>query len=255
MQKDVGASARLHGKVALITGAGSGIGAAHARIFAAEGAKVAVSDIRTDAARSVADDIASHGGEALALSLDVASEDSWKDAVTKAAAHFGGLTTLVNNAGLNHMKGVEDETVEGWNHIISIDQMGTWLGMRAVMPYLKDSGSGAIVNISSVLAMMSTVTCFSFHGAKAAIRGMSKAAAQEYAEQGVRVNSIYPGMIDTPQLETMLPEEREMIRTSIPMKRIGDPEEIANCSAFLCSDLASYITGAEIVVDGGLFPG
>ncbi|MFD2580211.1 SDR family NAD(P)-dependent oxidoreductase [Novosphingobium colocasiae] len=186
---------------------------------------------------------------------DVASEDSWAAAVAQAVDTFGGLTTLVNNAGLNHMRGVEDETMEGWNHIVSIDQTGTWLGMRAAMPHLRASGNGSVVNISSVLAMMSTVTCFSFHGAKSAIRGMSKAAAQEYADKGVRVNSIYPGMIDTPQLATMLPEEREMIRTSIPMKRIGNPEEIARTSLFLCSDDASYVTGCEMIVDGGLFPG
>lgn len=246
---------RLSGKVALITGAGSGIGAAHARLFAAEGARVALTDIRPDAALTVAAQIRTAGGEAIAIEHDVASEASWKSAVAQTVEAYGGLTTLVNNAGLNHMYGVEDETLAGWNHIVSIDQTGTFLGMRAALPHLRASGNGAIVNISSVLAMMSTVTCFSFHGAKAAIRGMSKAAAQEYAARGVRVNSIYPGMIDTPQLDTMLPEEREMVRTSIPMKRIGNPDEIARCSLFLCSDDASYVTGAELVVDGGLFPG
>jgi NAD(P)-dependent dehydrogenase (short-subunit alcohol dehydrogenase family) len=246
---------RLSGKIALITGAGSGIGAAHARLFASEGAQVVATDIRLDAARSVVAQIVESGGAAIAIEHDVASESSWQTAVDAALAAYGGLTTLVNNAGLNHMFGVEDETLEGWNHIVSIDQTGTFLGMRAAMPHLRASGNGAIVNISSVLAMMSTVTCFSFHGAKAAIRGMSKAAAQEYAGRGVRVNSIYPGMIDTPQLATMLPEEREMIRTSIPMKRIGNPDEIARSSLFLCSDDASYVTGAELIVDGGLFPG
>ncbi|WP_374413731.1 SDR family NAD(P)-dependent oxidoreductase [Novosphingobium colocasiae] len=246
---------RLAGKVALISGGGSGIGAAHARVFAAEGAKVAVTDIRLGAAESVVAEIVAAGGIAIAIEHDVASEDSWAAAVAQAVDTFGGLTTLVNNAGLNHMRGVEDETMEGWNHIVSIDQTGTWLGMRAAMPHLRASGNGSVVNISSVLAMMSTVTCFSFHGAKSAIRGMSKAAAQEYADKGVRVNSIYPGMIDTPQLATMLPEEREMIRTSIPMKRIGNPEEIARTSLFLCSDDASYVTGCEMIVDGGLFPG
>lgn len=246
---------RLSGKVAIITGGGSGIGAAHARVFACEGARVAVTDIRLSAAESVVAGIVADGGEAIAIEHDVASEDSWDEAIGKTLEAFSVLTTLVNNAGLNHMRGVEEETLQGWNHIVSIDQTGTFLGMRAAMPHLRASGNGAIVNISSVLAMMATVTCFSFHGAKSAIRGMSKAAAQEYAAKGVRVNSIYPGMIDTPQLGTMLPEEREMIRTSIPVKRIGNPEEIAQCSLFLCSDDASYVTGAELVVDGGLFPG
>ncbi len=246
---------RLKGKIAIVTGAASGIGAAHARIFAGEGAKVVVTDIKPAAGEAIVADIRSQGHDALFLEHDVASEDSWAEVVDRAVARFGGLTTLVNNAGLNHMRGVEDETVEGWNHIVSIDQTGTWLGMRAVMPHLRASGNGAIVNISSVLGIMATVTCLSFHAAKGAVRMMSKAAAQEYADRGVRVNSIYPGMIDTPQLDTMLPEEREMIRTSIPMKRIGLPEEVANCSLFLCSDEASYVTGAEIIVDGGLRPG
>lgn len=246
---------RLAGKIAIVTGAGSGIGAAHARVFAREGAKVAVTDIRESAGRAIADEVIAAGGDALCLHHDVADEASWASVVAATVARFGGITTLVNNAGLNHMRGVEDETVEGWNHIVSIDQMGTWLGMRAVMPHLRASGNGAIVNISSVLGIMATVTCLSFHAAKGAVRMMSSAAAQEYAAQGVRINSIYPGMIDTPQLDTMLPAEREMIRTSIPMKRIGLPQEVANCALFLCSDEASYVTGAEIIVDGGLRPG
>jgi NAD(P)-dependent dehydrogenase (short-subunit alcohol dehydrogenase family) len=241
--------------VAIITGSGSGIGAAHARVFAAEGARVVVTDIRPAAGEAVVEEIREQGMDALFLPHDVASEASWAEVVAGVIARYGAITTLVNNAGLNHMRGVEDETVEGWNHIVSIDQMGTWLGMRAAMPHLRASGNGAIVNISSVLGIMGNVTCLSFHAAKGAVRMMSKAAALEYADRAVRVNSIYPGMIDTPQLETMLPDEREMIRTSIPMKRIGLPEEVANCSLFLCSDEASYVTGAEIIVDGGLRPG
>jgi NAD(P)-dependent dehydrogenase (short-subunit alcohol dehydrogenase family) len=246
---------RLDGKVAIITGGGSGIGAAHALLFAREGARVVVSDIRPEAGEKIVAEICGQGHDAHFLPHDVASEASWAEVVERTVARYGALTTLVNNAGLNHMRGVEDETVEGWNHIVSIDQMGTWLGMRAAMPHLRASGAGAIVNISSILGIMATVTCLSFHAAKGAVRMMSKAAAQEYADRGVRVNSIYPGMIDTPQLDTMLPEEREMIRTSIPMRRIGKPEEVASCSLFLCSDEASYVTGAEIIVDGGLRPG
>lgn len=248
-------SARLEGKVAIITGGGSGIGAAHARVFAHAGAKVAATDIRPAAGEAIVAQLTAQGADAMFVEHDVSSEASWAAAVEQVVARFGGVTTLINNAGLNHMRGVEDETVEGWNHIISIDQMGTWLGMRAAMPHLRASGNGAIVNISSLLGIMATVTCLSFHAAKGAVRMMSKAAAQEYAGLGVRVNSVYPGMIDTPQLDTMLPDERQMIRTSIPMKRIGTPEEVANCSLFLCSDEASYVTGAEIIVDGGLRPG
>jgi len=246
---------RLFGKVAIITGAGSGIGAAHAHLFAAEGARVVITDIAEAAGEAVAKSVRADGGDAIHLHHDVASEDSWASVIDATIARHGELTTLINNAGINRMKGVEDETLEGWHSLIAIDQTGVWLGMKAAMPHLRASGNGAIVNMSSTLGMMGTVTCIAFHGAKGAVRVMSKAAAIEYAAQGVRVNSIYPGMTDTPALDGMLPEEREMIRTSIPMKRIGRPEEIANVSLFLCSDEASYVTGAEIVVDGGLRPG
>ncbi len=246
---------RLFGKVAIITGAGSGIGAAHAHRFAAEGARVVITDIDDAAGGAVAKAVRADGGDAIHLHHDVASEGSWASVIDATIARHGKLTTLINNAGINRMKGVEDETLEGWHRLIAIDQTGVWLGMKAAMPHLRASGNGAIVNMSSTLGMMGTVTCIAFHGAKGAVRVMSKAAAIEYAAQGVRVNSIYPGMTDTPALDGMLPEEREMIRTSIPMKRIGRPEEIANVSLFLCSDEASYVTGAEIVVDGGLRPG
>ena len=246
---------RLRGKIAIITGAASGIGAAHAKLFANEGAKVVATDIDTLRGEEVVRRICDDGGDAIFLQHDVTSEGSWQSVVDATVQIYGGITTLVNNAGINQMNGVEEETLEGWHRLIAIDQTGPWLGMKAAMPHLRASGNGAIVNMSSTLGMMGTVTCIAFHAAKGAVRVMSKAAAIEYADQGVRVNSIYPGMTDTPALDGMLPEEREMIRTSIPMKRIGRPDEIAHCSLFLCSDDASYVTGAEIVVDGGLRPG
>lgn len=246
---------RLKGKIAIITGAASGIGSAHARLFAAEGARVVATDIDTERGEALVMRVCDDGGDAIFLKHDVTSEASWQSIVDAAVQVYGGLTTLVNNAGINQMNGVEEETLEGWHRLIAIDQTGVWLGMKTAMPHLRASGNGAIVNMSSTLGMMGTVTCIAFHAAKGAVRVMSKAAAIEYADQGVRVNSIYPGMTDTPALDGMLPEEREMIRTSIPMKRIGRPEEIAHCSLFLCSDDASYVTGAEIVVDGGLRPG
>src|SRR5690606_7964092 len=201
-------SARLENKVAIITGAASGIGEAHAKIFAREGAKVIVDDINHNDGQRVVREIHAQGGESLYLPLDVTSESQWQSVVNKTVETFGHLTTLVNNAGINQMNGVEDETLEGWNKLISIDQTGVWLGMKAVMPHLKKSGNGAIVNISSLFGMMGTGTCIAFHAAKGAVRVMSKAAALEYADKGVRVNSIYPGMTDTPALDGMIPEER-----------------------------------------------
>jgi NAD(P)-dependent dehydrogenase (short-subunit alcohol dehydrogenase family) len=246
---------RLEGKVAIITGAASGIGKAHAEIFAREGAKVVVTDINDAGGEEVVQCIKAAGGDAIYLHQDVSSESEWKTVVDKTVEHFGSLTTLVNNAGYNEMRGVEDETLAGWEGMIAVDQTGVWLGMKAAMPHLKASGNGAIVNISSVFGLMGSGTCIAFHAAKGGVRVMSKAAAIDYADQGVRVNSIYPGMTDTPALDGMPPDERAAVRTSIPMKRIGRPEEVAYAGLFLCSDEASYITGAEIVVDGALRPG
>jgi NAD(P)-dependent dehydrogenase (short-subunit alcohol dehydrogenase family) len=246
---------RLASKVAIITGAASGIGAAHARLFAAQGAQLVIADIDERGGKAITASIAHSGADAIYVAHDVSSEESWANLVSETIGRYGRITTLINNAGINQMNGVEQETLAGWQKLIGIDQTGVWLGMKAAMPYLRESGNGSIVNMSSTLGMMGTVTCIAFHAAKGAVRVMSKAAAIEYAAHGVRVNSIYPGMTDTPALDGMLPEEREMIRKSIPMKRIGLPEEIAYVSLFLCSDEASYVTGAEIVVDGGLRPG
>jgi NAD(P)-dependent dehydrogenase (short-subunit alcohol dehydrogenase family) len=246
---------RLASKVAIITGAASGIGAAHARLFAAQGAQLVIADIDERGGKAITASIAHSGADAIYVAHDVSSEESWANLVSETIGRYGRITTLINNAGINQMNGVEQETLAGWQKLIGIDQTGVWLGMKAAMPYLRESGNGSIVNMSSTLGMMGTVTCIAFHAAKGAVRVMSKAAAIEYAAHGVRVNSIYPGMTDTTALDGMLPEEREMIRKSIPMKRIGLPEEIAYVSLFLCSDEASYVTGAEIVVDGGLRPG
>lgn len=246
---------RLDGKVAIITGAASGIGKAHAEIFAREGAKVVVTDINDAGGEEVVKGIKAAGGDAIYLHQDVSSESEWKTVVDKTVEHFGRLTTLVNNAGYNEMRGVEDETLAGWDGMIAVDQTGVWLGMKAAMPHLKASGNGSIVNISSVFGLMGMGKCIAFHAAKGGVRVMSKAAAIEYAALGVRVNSIYPGMTDTPALDGMPPEERSAVRNSIPMKRIGRPEEVAYAGLFLASDEASYVTGAEIVVDGAFRPG
>src|SRR3546814_5322713 len=182
-------SKRLEGKWAIIPGGGSGSGAGRGRVVAREGARVAVTYIRPPAGEAIVAEIIAAGGEALFVEHDVASEASWAAAVEKTVDRFGALTTLVNNAGLNHMRGVEDETVEGWNHIVSIDQMGTWLGMRAAMPHLRASGNGAIDNISSILGIMATVTCLSFHAAKGADRKSTRLNSSHYSALGVRVRS------------------------------------------------------------------
>lgn len=243
--------ARLEGKVALISGGASGIGAAHVRLFAREGAKVVSGDIQDAVGSQVVADVNASGGEAVFVRLDVTDTESWAAAVAAAVARFGRLTTLVNNAGIYHPGGVSDETDAGWQRMIAINQTGVWYGMRAAIPELVKSGNGAIVNISSLYGMVGSPGSLSYHATKAAVRLMSKSAALEFVKQGVRVNTILPGQIRTPILGDLTPEMDAAIKASIPMGCMGDPEDVAWGSVYLCSDEAKYITGAELVIDAG----
>lgn len=245
---------RLEGKVVLITGGASGIGAAHARIFAAEGAKVLIGDVQEEMGRQVAESIGltNSGGQAAFTRLDVSSEESWKEAVKKAINLYGKLTTLVNNAGIAIPGGLLAETQAGWDKTIAVNQAGVWYGMRAAIPEMLKAGGGAVVNISSVYGIIGSPDMLSYHASKGAVRLMSKAVALEYATKGIRVNSVHPGIIQTPIIATALtPEITESIFSKTPMGRFGQPEEIARGSLFLCSDEASFVTGAELVIDGG----
>lgn len=242
---------RLNGKVALVSGGASGIGAAHVRLFAREGARVVSGDIQEDLGARVAAEANEAGGEVIFVRLDVTSGESWAAAVAAAVSRFGTLTTLVNNAGIYHPGGVTEETDEGWQRMIAINQTGVWYGMRAAMPELAKSGNGAVVNISSLYGMVGSPGSLSYHATKAAVRLMSKSAALEFVTQGVRVNTILPGQIRTPILGDLTPEMDAAIKAAIPMGRMGDPEDIAYGSVYLCSDEAKYVTGAELVIDAG----
>ena len=242
---------RLTGKVALVSGGASGIGAAHARIFAAEGAKVVVGDIQDEMGKGVADGVNKSGGEATFVRLDVSKEEDWANAVKTAVARFGKLTTLINNAGIYWPQGIEAETLEKWNKMIAVNQTGVWLGMKAAIPEMRKAGGGAIVNISSLYGIIGSPSSISYHASKGAVRIMSKAAALEYARQGIRVNSIHPGQIETPILAGLTPEQNEQIKAATPVGRMGKPEEIAYGSLYLCSDEAAFTTGIELIIDGG----
>ena len=244
---------RLDGKVVVVSGGASGIGAAHVRVFAAEGAKVIVADVQEDKGGEVADSVNNDGGVAVFVRLDVTRADDWQNAVNAALLHFGKLTTLVNNAGVYWPGGVEEETPEKWNQMVAINQTGVWLGMKTAVPALRDSGNGAIVNISSLYGLIGSPGSISYHATKGAVRIMTKAAALEYVRQGIRVNSIHPGQIDTPILAGLTPDQNAQIQEATPMGRLGRPEEIAFGSLYLCSDEASYTTGIELVIDGGWF--
>lgn len=244
-------SKRLLNKVVLITGGASGIGAGHVRLFAEAGAKVLVCDIDEELGRSVADDVKRKGGEAVFFRLDVADEGNWKKAVAEAVSRFGSLTTLVNNAGVFIPGGVESETNEGWNRLVAINQTGVWLGMKTAMPELLKTGNAAIVNVSSIYGIVGSPRAIAYHATKGAVRVMSKSAAIEYARRGVRVNTVFPGVIKTPALSDVPEDMMRELEDGIPMGRIGIPEDIAYCSLYLCSNEAQFVTGSEFVIDGG----
>ena len=242
---------KLDGKVALISGGASGIGAAHARIFALEGAKVLIGDIQEQMGEEHAASIQKEGGDAAFIRLDVASEDSWTAAVGDAVSRFGKLTSLVNNAGIGRSKDTESESRAGWDKVVEVNQTGVWLGMKTAIPEMRKAGGGSIVNISSVYGIIGSAGMVAYHATKGAVRLMSKAAALEYAGENIRVNSVHPGIIETPLAMTLPDDYIADLKGKTPMGRFGRPEEIARGSLFLISDDASFVTGSELVIDGG----
>jgi NAD(P)-dependent dehydrogenase (short-subunit alcohol dehydrogenase family) len=244
---------RMAGKVALISGGASGLGAAQAALFAREGAKVMIGDLQEALGSQVAKTICDAGGDARFVRLDVTDFASWSATVQATVDAFGKLTTLVNNAGIFHPGGIEAETEEGWAKMIAINQTGPFLGMKATVPELLKSGNAAIVNISSLYGLIGSPNAISYHASKAAVRVMSKGAALEFARKGIRVNTIFPGQILTPILGKVSPEQDAAIKASIPMGEIGDPMDVANGALYLASDEARYVSGAELWIDGGWY--
>ena len=245
---------RFDGRVVIVTGAARGQGEAEARLFASEGAKVVLGDVLDAEGAAVAADI---GAAATYVHLDVSSESDWAAAIEATKAFGGGgLDALVNNAAIIRPAAIEDTSLADYMNVININQVGCFLGMKAAMPVMRDSGGGAIVNISSIDGMGSKNGLVSYTASKFAIRGMTKTAAMEWGQYGIRVNSIHPGGVNTimgnpindPSLET-IPYQMQAIQ------RIGYPNEIAAAVAFLASPDASYITGTELVVDGGWLAG
>ncbi len=243
---------RLAGKVALITGGAAGMGEAHVRLFAAHGAKVVAADIQDDLGRKVVADVVKSGAEAIYLHLDTSSEADWANAVAQTVKRFGKLTTLCNVAGIYRTETTETETLEGWNRIIAVNQTGVWLGMKAAIPEMRKAGGGAIVNISSMNGLAAGPMAIAYHGSKAAVHLITKVAALEYAEQGIRVNSLHPGFTMTSTAAALPRHAQEKLANDAPLKRAGTPEEMAYGSLYLCSDEAGYVTGTELIIDGGV---
>ena len=244
---------RLEGKVALISGGGRGMGAAEARLFAAEGAKVVFGDILEAEGHQVEAEIAEAGGEAVFVHLDVTSEADWQRAVDTAVERFGGLHILVNNAGIFDGGNVEAQTVEGWDRTMDINAKGVFLGTKAAIPAMRESGSGSIVNISSVAGIIGSLGTTAYNASKGAVRLLTKSTAIQYAAEGIRCNSVHPGPIDTNMIREAFPDDdvREARIGLVPLGRMGDMSDVANGVLFLASDEASYMTGSELVIDGG----
>ena len=244
---------RLEGKVALITGAAHGMGAEDARLFAREGAKVAIADIREKDARKVEAEIAEAGGEAMVIMLDVSKEEQWEQAVAAVVAKFGKLDILVNNAGISGSGESDSSSTDAWDRLIDINAKSVFLGMKHAIPEMEKIGGGAIVNISSISGLVGQESIHpGYNASKGAVRLVTKAAAVQHAKSGIRVNSVHPGMLP-PMLTSFQRGDpnREAMNANVPMGREGEPIEVANAVLFLASDEASYITGTELVVDGG----
>jgi 3alpha(or 20beta)-hydroxysteroid dehydrogenase len=237
----------MQGKVAIITGAASGQGAAEARLLASQGAKVILTDI-SENGRAVAAEL---GDQGHFVSHDVSKEADWVRLIEQALARFGRLDVLVNNAGVFKPASLRDTDTASWDLHYRVNQLSVFLGMRAVCEPMAKVGGGSIINISSKAGMSKGPGMFAYGSSKWAVRGMSQLAAVDYAPYGIRVNAIYPGMIDTPMLAANSPEQLAIYKNMIPMKRMGRPDEVAQVVLFLASDLSSYVTGAEIAVDGG----
>ena len=245
---------RLEGKVALISGGARGQGATEARMFAREGAKVVIGDILDDLGKQVEAEIAEAGGNATYVHLDVTSETAWSDAVQAAVDSYGKLDILVNNAGILIRASVEDTTEEDWDRIMDINAKGVFLGTRAAIPAMRDAGGGSIINISSVAGLQGSPQSAAYSSTKGAVRILTKSTAIQYAKENIRCNSVHPGIIYTDMTSDSLDTEegRQNWLGRVPLGYVGKSEDVANGVLFLASDESSYMTGSELVIDGGI---
>ena len=240
--------ARLEGKVAIITGAARGMGAAHARRFVAEGAKVVLTDLNVEEGTALANEL---GENALFVEQNVTSADEWTNVVAQAEKAFGPVNVLVNNAGISMSKSLLQMTEEEYRRIVDINQVSVFLSLKTVVPSMQKAGGGSIVNISSINGIVGGAVGYT--DTKFAVRGMTKAAAMECSHYGIRVNSVHPGVIETPMVtQGDAVEAIKEFAKHIPLKRMAQPEEVTNLVLFLASDESSYSTGSEFIVDGGL---
>ncbi|MCM2981761.1 3-alpha-hydroxysteroid dehydrogenase [Niallia circulans] len=239
---------RLEGKIAIITGAAQGMGAAHARRFIKEGAKVVLTDLNEEKGQALAEEL---GDFAFFLKHNVTKAEEWETVVTNTEAKFGSVDILVNNAGITAAKSILQMTEEDYRRIVDINQVSVFLGIKTIIPSMQKAGGGSIINISSINGIVGGAVGYT--DTKFAVRGITKAAAVECTHYGIRVNSVHPGVIATPMVvQEDTKTAVEEFSKHIPLKRVAQPEEVTNIVLYLASDESSYSTGAEFIVDGGL---
>ena len=244
---------RLEGKVALISGGARGMGAEEAKLFAREGAKVVIGDILEAEGKQTEAEVNELGGECLFVKLDVTNEAEWEAAVAATVARFGKLDILVNNAGIFRGAKVEDTTTEEWDQVMDVNAKGVFLGTKLAIPEMRKAGGGSIVNISSVAGLVGNPFMSAYNASKGAVRIFTKSTAVQYAKEGIRANSIHPGVIETPMTQDVVndPDFKEFRLAANPISRLGQPADIAYGALYLASDEASFVTGSELVIDGG----
>ena len=246
---------RLEGKVALISGGARGMGAAEARMFAREGASVTIGDLLEVEGRRVESEINEMGGHAIFVPLDVTSESDWEEAARITVERFGKLDILVNNAGILATNAGDDATVEEWDLVMDVNAKGVFLGTKVAIPHMRRAGGGSIVNISSISGLVGQANIHpGYNASKGAVRILTKTTAVQYATEGIRANSVHPGSIITPMTEKRRadPATRKRSLDRTPLGRYGESDDVAYGVLFLASDESSYMTGSELVIDGGV---
>jgi NAD(P)-dependent dehydrogenase (short-subunit alcohol dehydrogenase family) len=243
---------RLKGKVAIVTGGGAGIGGGISRVFAREGASVAIAEIDPAIGKNTAAEIRADGGIALFVETDVSKDDSIRTMIDRTAAEFGGIDVLVNNAGVGIGKTAEQSSIEEWDLIMNINARGTFLTIKYVMSHMRARGGGSIINIASLFALRASPSYAPYHASKGAIRQLTKSTALAHAAEGIRVNVVHPGLIETPASTRDTVAQKIATANIGPMGRWGQPEEIAYGCLFLASDESKFVTGIDLAIDGGL---
>lgn len=243
---------KLHNKVALVTGGAKGIGKETVKMLADDGCKVVITDILDNSGASVSNEVEAAGGHAQYRHLDVTNEAEWNSVVEEAVRQYGRIDILVNNAGIVNTAGVLDTSDEIWNTVMNVNAKGTYLGMKYVIPHMLAAGGGSIVNVSSMWGIVGASAALAYQASKGAVRTMTKSVATEFGADNIRANSVHPGVIATDMVVKDTPiEMRNALLPKIPLGREGDPKEVAALILFLASNNSSYLTGSELVIDGG----